>query len=62
MADVGVFRCTHDVQGWLGSRDTVLHSGDGPISCVRWAGSLIAWTTPAGAKASLRWNKPVHGS
>ena len=41
---------TWGLQGWLGNRDTVLHSGDGPISCVRWAGSLIAWTSPAGTK------------
>ena len=34
-------------KGWLGMptahRETVLHSGEGPIWSVRWRGSLIAW-------------------
>ena len=38
-------------QGWLGSRDTVLHSGEGAVSTARWAGNLIAWANDRGVKA-----------
>lgn len=37
-------------QGWLGARTTVLHGGEGPIGCVRWSGSLIAWSNPLGVQ------------
>lgn len=30
-------------KGWLGHKETVLHSGEGPIWQVRWRGRLIAW-------------------
>lgn len=30
-------------KGWLGHKETVLHSGEGPIWSVRWRGNLIAW-------------------
>jgi vacuolar protein sorting-associated protein 41 len=30
-------------RGWLGHKETVLHSGEGPIWQVRWKGRLIAW-------------------
>ncbi|RZC77090.1 hypothetical protein C5167_001267 [Papaver somniferum] len=35
---------------WLGSRDQVLHSGEGPIHAVKWRTSLIAWANNAGVK------------
>jgi len=37
-------------KGWLGSRDHVLHSGEGTIHAVKWCGSLIAWANDAGVK------------
>ena len=30
-------------KGWLGHKETILHSGEGPIWQVRWRGRLIAW-------------------
>lgn len=30
-------------KGWLGHKETVLHSSEGPIWQVRWRGRLIAW-------------------
>lgn len=30
-------------KGWLGHKETVLHSGEGPVWQVRWRGRLIAW-------------------
>ncbi|KAM7259595.1 hypothetical protein ACFE04_015336 [Oxalis oulophora] len=35
---------------WLGYRDQVLHSGEGPIHAVTWRTSLIAWANDAGVK------------
>ena len=30
-------------KGWLGYKETVLHSGEGPVWQVRWRDNLIAW-------------------
>ena len=30
-------------KGWLGHKETTIHSGEGPIWQVRWRGTLIAW-------------------
>ena len=30
-------------KGWLGYKETILHSGEGPIWQVRWRDNLIAW-------------------
>ena len=38
------------MQGWLGSRDTILHAGEGPVQAVQWAGSLVAWANNVGVK------------
>ncbi|CAA2955632.1 vacuolar sorting-associated 41 homolog [Olea europaea subsp. europaea] len=35
---------------WIGYRDQVLHSGEGPIHVVKWRTSLIAWANDAGVK------------
>ncbi|MED6206016.1 Vacuolar protein sorting-associated protein 41 [Stylosanthes scabra] len=35
---------------WLGYRDQVLHSGEGPIHAVTWRTSLVAWANDAGVK------------
>ncbi|PHU03773.1 Vacuolar protein sorting-associated protein 41 -like protein [Capsicum chinense] len=35
---------------WMGYRDQVLHSGEGPIHAVKWRTSLIAWANDAGVK------------
>ena len=37
-------------KGWMGVRDHVLHSGEGPVRCVRWCGALIAWANDIGVK------------
>ncbi|KAJ8698885.1 Vacuolar protein sorting-associated protein 41 [Pleurotus ostreatus] len=37
-------------KGWLGHKETVLHSGEGPIGQVRWRGRLIAWANDLGVK------------
>ncbi|XP_039007839.1 vacuolar protein sorting-associated protein 41 homolog [Hibiscus syriacus] len=35
---------------WLGYKDQVLHSGEGPIHAVKWRMSLIAWANDMGVK------------
>lgn len=30
-------------KGWLGHKEVLLHSGEGPIWQTRWRGRLIAW-------------------
>ncbi|XP_058097967.1 vacuolar protein sorting-associated protein 41 homolog isoform X2 [Magnolia sinica] len=35
---------------WLGYRDQVLHSGEGPIHTVKWRTNLIAWANDSGVK------------
>ncbi|XP_006456893.1 hypothetical protein AGABI2DRAFT_229096 [Agaricus bisporus var. bisporus H97] len=37
-------------KGWLGHKETLLHSGEGPIWQVRWRGRLIAWANDLGVK------------
>ncbi|XP_027177627.1 vacuolar protein sorting-associated protein 41 homolog [Coffea eugenioides] len=39
-----------NVKKWIGFRDQVLHSGEGPIHAVKWRSSLIAWANDAGVK------------
>ena len=41
---------TGALQGWLGNKDTVLHSGEGVVSIARWAGKLVAWANDRGVK------------
>ncbi|KAL1558191.1 Vacuolar protein sorting-associated protein 41 [Salvia divinorum] len=40
----------YNVKKWMGYRDQVLHSGEGPIHSVKWRNSLIAWANDAGVK------------
>ncbi|KAG2030660.1 hypothetical protein BDR03DRAFT_177621 [Suillus americanus] len=37
-------------KGWLGHKETVLHSGEGPVWHVRWRERLIAWANDLGVK------------
>ncbi|BEI86900.1 hypothetical protein CcaverHIS002_0702460 [Cutaneotrichosporon cavernicola] len=37
-------------KGWLGYREHVLHSGEGPIWAIAWRGDLIAWANDLGVK------------
>lgn len=39
-----------NTKGWLGYRDQVLHSGEGPIHAAKWRTSLIAWANDIGVK------------
>lgn len=39
-----------NVKKWIGYRDQLLHSGEGPIHAVKWRGNLIAWANKAGVK------------
>ncbi|CAN4098954.1 unnamed protein product [Withania somnifera] len=39
-----------NVKKWLGNRDQVLHSGEGPIHAVKWRNSLVAWANDTGVK------------
>ncbi|KAH0667020.1 hypothetical protein KY285_028226 [Solanum tuberosum] len=39
-----------NVKKWLGYRDQVLHSGEGPIHAVKWRTSLVAWANDTGVK------------
>lgn len=44
----------HDamLQGWLGNKDTVLHSGEGVVSIARWSGKFVAWANDRGVKVN----------
>ncbi|KIY68424.1 vacuolar assembling protein VPS41 [Cylindrobasidium torrendii FP15055 ss-10] len=37
-------------KGWVGHKDTTLHTGEGPIWQARWRGNLIAWANDLGVK------------
>ncbi|PPR06614.1 hypothetical protein CVT24_001721 [Panaeolus cyanescens] len=37
-------------KGWLGHKETTIHSGEGPIWQVRWRGNVIAWANDLGVK------------
>ncbi|KAI0034356.1 vacuolar assembling protein VPS41 [Vararia minispora EC-137] len=37
-------------KGWLGHKETTLHSGEGPVWQIRWRGPLIAWANDLGVK------------
>ncbi|KAJ9117531.1 hypothetical protein QFC22_004381 [Naganishia vaughanmartiniae] len=37
-------------KGWLGHKEQVLHSGEGPIYAIQWRGNLIAWANDLGVK------------
>ncbi|KAF8638098.1 hypothetical protein AX17_002459 [Amanita inopinata Kibby_2008] len=37
-------------KGWLGHKDTLLHTGEGPIWQVRWRGKFIAWANDVGVR------------
>mmetsp|Transcript_9782 Transcript_9782/g.29884 ORF Transcript_9782/g.29884 Transcript_9782/m.29884 type:complete len:622 (+) Transcript_9782:446-2311(+) len=37
-------------RGWFGSRDTIVHAGEGPISTIANSGSLVAWANDVGVK------------
>ncbi|KAI0089341.1 vacuolar assembling protein VPS41 [Irpex rosettiformis] len=37
-------------KGWLGHKETLLDSGEGPIWQVRWKGRLVAWANDMGVK------------
>ena len=37
-------------RGWLGTRDTVLHHGEGPVQNIKWCGNYIAWANNVGVK------------
>jgi len=30
-------------KGWLGYKEQIIHSGEGPIWAIEWRGDLIAW-------------------
>jgi hypothetical protein len=38
------------VKGWMGHKETILHTGEGPIWQARWRGRLIAWANDLGVK------------
>ncbi|KAK4685521.1 vacuolar protein sorting-associated protein 41, partial [Tremellales sp. Uapishka_1] len=37
-------------KGWLGYKEQVIHSGEGPIWAIEWRGNLIAWANDLGVK------------
>ncbi|KAK8683394.1 hypothetical protein V6N13_039455 [Hibiscus sabdariffa] len=39
-----------NTKNWLGYKDQILHSGEGPIHAVKWRTSLIAWANDMGIK------------
>lgn len=37
-------------RGWFGTREEVLHAGEGPVRAMRWQGSYLAWANDLGVK------------
>ncbi|KAJ1927354.1 Vacuolar protein sorting-associated protein 41 [Tieghemiomyces parasiticus] len=37
-------------RGWFGQKDTLLHSGEGPVYNVQWQGTFIAWACDTGVR------------
>jgi hypothetical protein len=37
-------------KGWLGHKESTLHTGEGPVYAVRWRGRLLAWANDLGVK------------
>ncbi|GAA94488.1 uncharacterized protein L969DRAFT_83952 [Mixia osmundae IAM 14324] len=37
-------------KGWLGSKEVVIHSGEGAILAIQWRGTLIAWANEQGVR------------
>ncbi|KAG8947639.1 Vacuolar protein sorting-associated protein 41 [Tulasnella sp. 424] len=37
-------------KGWLGHKETTIHSNEGPIWAIQWQGNLIAWANDNGVK------------
>jgi len=35
-------------KGLFGRKDTIIHSGEGPIYCIKWNGTMIAWSSNKG--------------
>lgn len=42
-------------KGWLGHKEHVVHSGEGPIWAIEWRGNFIAWANDVVSKSVLRW-------
>ena len=42
------------MQGWLGSKDAMLHAGEGTIQTARWSGTLVAWANNIGVKVPFQ--------
>jgi hypothetical protein len=40
-------------KGWLGYKEQILHSGEGPIWAVEWRGNLIAWANDQASVACI---------
>uniref|UniRef100_V5ELZ1 Vps41 beta-propeller domain-containing protein n=1 Tax=Kalmanozyma brasiliensis (strain GHG001) TaxID=1365824 RepID=V5ELZ1_KALBG len=41
---------THREKNWFGHKESVLHSGEGPIWTTRWRGNMIAWASDKGIR------------
>lgn len=41
---------THREKSWFGHKESVLHSGEGPIWTTRWRGNMIAWASDKGVR------------
>ncbi|PWZ03315.1 hypothetical protein BCV70DRAFT_197537 [Testicularia cyperi] len=41
---------SHREKSWFGHKETVLHSGEGPIWTTRWRGNFIAWASDKGVR------------
>lgn len=37
-------------KGWLGHKETTIHSNEGPIWAIRWQSTLIAWANDSGVR------------
>ena len=41
-------KCVINKKGWFSSSDVSIHEGEGPISTIKWGGTLLAWANDAG--------------
>ena len=40
-------------KGWIVQKEITIHEGEGPIDCIRWSQTLVAWANDWGVK--VRW-------
>jgi hypothetical protein len=49
-------------KGWMGYKEHIIHSGEGPIWAIEWRGDLIAWANDVVSRPSHLLSHPIDNS